>query len=100
MVGESELLEQLAVALVNAPEKLTILSLTAFLLEGARKNDKRPAWLKLAVPDNVVLNLFGYKELRDNYLLVRIPLEVSQMAPPAKVSQILGPAGQQLVSAT
>lgn len=70
--------DQLAYAWEKCPHRLSIYDLSALLVEGARKNDKRPAWLKVMVPDDVVKNLWGKEGLRDEYLIVRIPREISE----------------------
>ena len=49
------------------------------VLESARKNDKRPAWVKLGVPDEVVKGLKGTRtEEGDLVMLVIVPKEVSE----------------------
>jgi hypothetical protein len=58
------------------PERLSMFSLEGLLLDTARQNDKRPAWVKMATVDNVVKNLVGNPKLRDVYILVRIPRDV------------------------
>jgi hypothetical protein len=44
--------------------------------ESARQNPKRPAYVTLAVPDEVVKSLKGSRDDRDLVLLVRVPKEV------------------------
>ena len=49
------------------------------LIESARKNDKRDAYVKLAVPDEVVKGLRGNRaEEKDLVMLVIVPKEVEQ----------------------
>jgi hypothetical protein len=52
------------------------LSVNNLLTDGARKNDKRAAWMRVHCPDNWVLNIGGDEKLRDVYLLLRVPREV------------------------
>ena len=48
-------------------------------LDSARGNDKRPAYVKLAVPDDFVKALRGPADRRrDLWLLVRVPKEVQE----------------------
>ena len=44
--------------------------------DSARQNARRPAYVTLAVPDEVVKSLKGSRESRDLLLLVRVPKEV------------------------
>jgi hypothetical protein len=46
------------------------------LLDSGRRNDKRPAYVQLAVPDEMVKDLRGRPEKADALLLVRLPREV------------------------
>ena len=46
------------------------------IMDMARQNDKRPAWLKLAVPDDFVKNMKGRPNLLAAYALLKIPREV------------------------
>jgi hypothetical protein len=50
------------------------------IVEAARRNDKRPAFVKLAVPDELVKNLRGASGERDVVLLVRVPRELAARA--------------------
>ena len=68
--------EALAYALESYPEKLEIAPVSELLLEAGRQNRKRPAYLKLAVPDEVVKALRGARKQGDLVLLVRVPEEV------------------------
>jgi hypothetical protein len=66
----------LAYALEKYPERVELAPVEQLLIESARQNDKRPAYLKLAVPDAVVKALRGDRGERDLVLLVRVPREV------------------------
>jgi hypothetical protein len=68
--------KRLAFALDKYPERVDIAPVQSLLLEAARQNPKRPAYVKLAVPDEVVKGLKGSKEPPDIVMLVRIPKEV------------------------
>ena len=69
----------LTYALDKYPEKVAMIPLQELLLESARKNDKRPAYVKLAVPDEVVKGLKGGRdEEKDLVMLVIVPKEVQQ----------------------
>ena len=46
------------------------------LMDVARSNDKRPAWMKLAVPDEFIKNMKGSPFLMDAYAIIKIPREV------------------------
>jgi hypothetical protein len=67
--------QALAFALERYPERLEVVPVQSLLLESARQNPKRPAYLKLAVPDEVVKNVRGSAG-GDLVLLVRVPKEV------------------------
>jgi hypothetical protein len=71
-------LKTLAYALDKYPEKVEMIPLQELLLESARKNDKRPAFVKLAVPDEVVKGLKGGGDSKDLVMLVIVPKEVQQ----------------------
>ncbi len=61
---------------LNAPwSRIEWMPVGALIMDGARRNDKRPAWLKVAVPDGYFLNLSGEPALLDQFLLVRVPRE-------------------------
>ena len=72
--------KHLAYALETYPEKVEIAPVDQLMLESARQNDKRPAYLKLAVPDAMVKQLRGQREQRDLVLLLRVPREVLERA--------------------
>ena len=72
-------LKNLAYALEKYPERVEIVPIQELITESARKNDKRPAFVKLSVPDEVVKQLRGRPgEDTDLVLLVRVPKEVLQ----------------------
>lgn len=75
-------LKALTYALEKYPEKVAMIPLQELLLESARKNDKRPAFVKLAVPDEVVKELRGGRtdDEKDLVMLVIVPKEVQQRA--------------------
>jgi hypothetical protein len=71
--------QALAFALEKYPEKVQVTPVDQLLMESARQNDRRPAYLKLAVPDELVKSLRGAPDKRhDLLLLVSIPKEVQQ----------------------
>lgn len=69
--------QALAFALERYPERVETVPVGSLLLESARQNPKRPAYLKLAVPDEVVKSVRGGTG-GDLVLLVRIPKEVRE----------------------
>jgi hypothetical protein len=70
----------LAFALEKYPERVELVPLDELLMESARQNEKRPAFVKLAVPDELVKSLRGGRDERDLVLLVRVPKEISGRA--------------------
>ena len=71
-------LKSLAYALEKYPGRVEIVPIQELVTDSARKNDKRPAFVKLSVPDEVVKQLRGRPEDTDLVLLVRVPKEVLQ----------------------
>jgi hypothetical protein len=67
--------QALAFALERYPERVESVPVGKLVLESARQNPKRPAYLKLAVPDEVVKSVRGGAG-GDLVLLVRIPKDV------------------------
>lgn len=67
--------QKLRFALERYPERVEAVPVRELVLESARQNPKRPAFVKLAVPDAVVKGLRGSDE-GDLVLLVRVPKEV------------------------
>lgn len=71
--------KSLAYALEKYPERIEMVPLRELVTESARKNDKRPAFVKLSVPDEIVKQLRGRPgDDADLVLLVRVPREVLQ----------------------
>ncbi len=68
--------QALSFALEKYPERVEMIPIDQLVIESARRNDKRPAYVKLAVPDEVVKGLKGKAEEGDLVLLVRVPREV------------------------
>ncbi|HVS14649.1 MAG TPA: hypothetical protein VMV46_12040 [Thermoanaerobaculia bacterium] len=63
-------------ALDRFPERVEVADARRLMLDSARGNDRRPAYVQLAVPDEVVKDLRGRPEQADVLLLVRLPREV------------------------
>jgi hypothetical protein len=68
--------QTLAFALERYPERVEAVPLRELAVESGRQNDRRPAYVKLAVPDDVVKAVRGKSEESDLVLLVRVPKEV------------------------
>jgi hypothetical protein len=62
-------------ALEKYPERVEMVPLEQLVTESARQNPKRPAYVKLEVPDEMVKTLRG-REDKDLLLLVRVPKEI------------------------
>jgi hypothetical protein len=73
---QSHATQALVYALENHPQKVEVVELRRLVMESARQNPKRPAYLKLAVPDEVVKGLRGSGAESDLLLMVRVPREV------------------------
>jgi hypothetical protein len=73
-----DLIKSLQFAVEKYPQRLDLLPVRDLLMDSARKNDRRPAYVKLAVPDEVVKTLRGKRENHDMIVLVRIPAEISE----------------------
>ena len=73
-------LTALRFALDKYPEKIELVPVEKLVIDSARQNEKRPAYIKLAVPDEMVKSVRGKREDRDVVLLVRIPSEVLDQA--------------------
>jgi hypothetical protein len=69
--------ETLRFAVERYPEKLQVLPLDRLVMESARQNDRRPAWVKVALPDPLVRSLRGGAEADEVVLLVVVPREVA-----------------------
>ena len=63
-------------ALEKYPERVEMVPIEELVTDSARQNPKRPAYVTLAVPDEVVKSLKGGKQDRDLVLLVRVPKEI------------------------
>ncbi len=69
--------KSLAYALEKYPERVEMIPIRELVTESARQNDKRPAFVKLAVPDHLVKGLRGrQEEQQDLVMLVVVPKEV------------------------
>jgi hypothetical protein len=68
--------QQLAFALEKYPERVEIASLASLMVDSARQNAKRPAYVQIALPDDVVKSLRGARSGGDLLLLARVPREV------------------------
>ena len=67
-------------ALESYPDRVETADVGDLLLEAARRNAKRPAYLKLAVPDEVVKGLRGSRPSGRRVLLVSVPDDVEARA--------------------
>ncbi|HVT57668.1 MAG TPA: hypothetical protein VHR45_04640 [Thermoanaerobaculia bacterium] len=68
--------QALTYALEKYPERVEMTPLGELVLESARQNARRPAYVKLALPDELVKGLRGTQSERDLVLVVRVPHEV------------------------
>ena len=66
----------LAYALEKYPERVEMVPIEELVTDSARQNPKRPAYVTLAVPDEVVKSLRGSRDDHDLVLLVRVPKEI------------------------
>ena len=73
-------IEQLAYALEKYRERVEVAPIRSLLIDSARQNAKRPAYVKLAVPDALVKALRGARQQEDLVLLVRVPKDVQERA--------------------
>ncbi len=74
------LLRSLQFALEKYPDRVEIVPAKELMIDSARQNDRRPAFVKLAVPDEVVKSMRGNRKDQDVVLLVRIPGDVTERA--------------------
>ncbi len=72
--------ETLKFALEKYPERVSITPVGKLLMDSARQNAKRPAYVKLAVPDDLVKRLRGSVESEEIVLLVTVPREIESRA--------------------
>lgn len=71
--------QALAFALDKYPERVQAAPVGELVIDSARSNDKRAAYVKLAVPDDVVKSLRGSADKsKDLLLLVSIPKEIRE----------------------
>ena len=75
-MSENEPLRALQFALEKYPERVEAVPLARLVAESARQNERRPAWAKVVLPDEVVKALRGGGDGGDLVLLVRVPREV------------------------
>lgn len=75
-----DLIKSLQFALEKYPQRVELAPLRDLMMDSARRNDRRPAFVKIAVPDEVVKALRGTRDNQDTILLVRIPAEVGDRA--------------------
>ncbi len=73
-------IEQLVYALDKYRERVEVAPISSLLLDSARQNSKRSAYVKLAVPDEMVKALRGSRTQDDLVLLVRVPKEIQERA--------------------
>ncbi|HEX9943806.1 MAG TPA: hypothetical protein VGG03_17475 [Thermoanaerobaculia bacterium] len=66
----------LSYALEKYPERVEMVPIEQLVTDSARQNPKRPAYVTLAVPDEIVKSLKGGRDDRDLVLLVRVPKEI------------------------
>lgn len=59
-------------------QDVELMLINGFVYDHARQNDKRTAWLKIAVPDDWVKNYRGQEKLQDLYVAIRVPVEIVQ----------------------
>lgn len=67
-------------ALEKYPDQVEAVPIEELVLDSARQNAKRPAFVKLAVPDELVKALRGRQRGRRRVFLVAVPDEVGQRA--------------------
>lgn len=71
-----DLVKKVQFALDKYPQQVELVEVADLLLDSARQNEKRPAFVKLALADELVKSLRGQRQQKDVLLLVRIPSEV------------------------
>ena len=72
--------EVLAFALARYPQRVEVVSIAELATDLARRNERRPAYVTLAVPDEAVKQLKGPAESRDHWFLVHVPREIGERA--------------------
>ena len=73
-------LKALTYALEKYPQRVEMVPIEDLVTDSARQNAKRPAYVTLSVPDEVVKGLRGRREENDLVLLVRVPKEILERA--------------------
>lgn len=73
-------METLKFALEKYPERVSATPVKELLMDSARQNAKRPAYVKLAVPDELVKGLRGSVESKELVLLISVPREIEARA--------------------
>jgi len=76
MSAGEDAVKALQFALEKYPQKLEVVPLQQLVTETARQNERRPAWAKIALPDDVVKSLRGGDTGGEMVLLVRVPRDV------------------------
>lgn len=71
----STFISLLSLALQNYADKIESLSIGQSAMAIARQNDKRPAYIQWAIPDEWAMNIGGDKERVNVYVLIKIPRE-------------------------
>lgn len=66
----------LTFALEKYPERVEVVPMAQLAMDSARQNPRRPAYVKLAVPDAVVKGLRGSQKGGDLTLVVHVPREI------------------------
>jgi hypothetical protein len=69
-------LKSLTYALEKYPERVELVPIRELVTDSARQNPKRPAYVTLSVPDEIVKGLRGRPDDTDLVLLVRVPREI------------------------
>lgn len=73
-------IETLKFAIEKYPERVSATPVSNLLIDSARQNAKRPAYLKVAVPDELVKGLRGSRDTEELVLLVTVPREIESRA--------------------
>jgi len=63
-------------ALDKYPEKVEAIAIEELVTDSARQNAKRPAYVQLAVPDELVKQIRSRRTDGDLVLVVRVPKEI------------------------
>ena len=71
-----KLMTQFRARLAEDDAQARLAPIADLLLDSARQNEKRPAYVKLAMADELVKSLRGQRQQQDVLLLVRVPGEV------------------------